>query len=407
MLIDPILTPGWGFTPAMGLQVWPPRAVDLGAMPPIDAVLLSHEHEGHFEIPSLLRLDRRVPIYLSDRASRAMPAFLRGLGFAVHPIRNDAELRIGSLLLHTLCPSHRRAISDEWEVLPLLVRDEANHGSFFTTIDAGLTDAMWQRCREILPAPGLFAVTTNANDFSFVADHLPARDDTAEITAFHMARLIRRLRREWGEAAAWLLVGQGFSFGDAQSFLNGAAFPFCVEAMSKIISDLHPEAPMRWLSPGTTAVMQGGALAEIHRRAPFVQPLPRTAWPGRGTGNPTWLESYTPATGQTTLGPGELEALQAELDLFATYLHVRRFSRAGNMIPREIRQGRSPTLAIVARDGDGAYVWAYEPQACRFTAVEVEDPAATYAIVFECWATDLLASLRCEVSANTLLFGRS
>lgn len=39
--------------------------------------------------------------------------------------------------------------------------------------------------------------------------------------------------------------------------------------------------------------------------------------------------------------------------------------------------------------------------------VESEDPASDYLAVYECWATDLLAFLRCEISSTSLCFAHS
>ena len=65
------------------------------------------------------------------------------------------------------------------------------------------------------------------------------------------------------------------------------------------------------------------------------------------------------------------------------------------------------TFALTLRDGEGAYVFEYQPQGCRFVAVASTDPVADYLAVFECWASDMLALLRAEVASTTLMFGRS
>jgi hypothetical protein len=48
-----------------------------------------------------------------------------------------------------------------------------------------------------------------------------------------------------------------------------------------------------------------------------------------------------------------------------------------------------------------------EPQACRFAATECADPVSEYAVAYECWASDLLASLRCELVNHALSAGHS
>src|SRR5262249_48600652 len=82
LLVDPLLTAHIGHGGVVG-RVYPPRIFDLDAFPAIDAVLLTHEHEDHFDIPSLNRLDRGIPIVLSQRSSGAARAILDEMGFRV------------------------------------------------------------------------------------------------------------------------------------------------------------------------------------------------------------------------------------------------------------------------------------------------------------------------------------
>jgi L-ascorbate metabolism protein UlaG (beta-lactamase superfamily) len=55
ILVDPLLCDGFGHDGVIG-EVYPPRVIDLSRFPAIDAVLITHEHEDHFNIPTLNRL---------------------------------------------------------------------------------------------------------------------------------------------------------------------------------------------------------------------------------------------------------------------------------------------------------------------------------------------------------------
>lgn len=407
LLVDPILTEDWGFTPAVGLRVWPPRVVDPAAFPPIDAVMITHEHEGHFEIPSLLRLDRRIPIYVSARGSVAMRGFLVELGFDVRPIEHDSTFEVGEMRVHTACPDHRKAIADEWEVLPYLVADKSGHGNFFTHVDTTLVDAMWKRCRDVVERPGLFALTDNHNDLAVAIDTPLPRNRDLETTATYLAQFCRDLSRVWAPPASWLLVGQGFSFGGDNELLNGACFHYGIEQLAEILALMHTTEPVRWLPPGSTACMQHGELVDVSAETGFVAARPAAEWPVRSVGKPDWLPDFGPATGRQALDDEQLGALGRELDSLAAYLHNRKGFRRGYSLSHDDLDGREPTLAIVTWTDDGAFVWAYEPQGCRFVSVDESDPMSRYAGVFECWATDLLGVLRAEMSPNTLLFGRA
>src|SRR5438128_1408222 len=86
LLIDPLLVDEIG----RGVRAhrltycfWPPRRFTWASFPAVDAVLLTHEHEDHFNIPTLARLDRSIPIWLSARASIAAHTLLAEMGFSV------------------------------------------------------------------------------------------------------------------------------------------------------------------------------------------------------------------------------------------------------------------------------------------------------------------------------------
>lgn len=51
VLIDPVLSPRFSRMATSGASIYPPRSLDLAAFPPIDAVLVSHEHPDHLDRP--------------------------------------------------------------------------------------------------------------------------------------------------------------------------------------------------------------------------------------------------------------------------------------------------------------------------------------------------------------------
>src|SRR5574337_1467902 len=80
ILIDPILGNEFGHGGNVGIP-YPPKKLIPSSVPPITAVLISHEHEDHFNIPSLKRIDRAVPILLSAKSSTAARSILAEMGF--------------------------------------------------------------------------------------------------------------------------------------------------------------------------------------------------------------------------------------------------------------------------------------------------------------------------------------
>src|SRR5438128_2720066 len=94
LLVDPLLCEEFGHAHALAYRVCPPRILQLDGFPRVDAVVLTHEHDDHFDIPSLARLDRRIPIFLSARSSIAAYKILSEMGFQVHPLLPGRPLQI-------------------------------------------------------------------------------------------------------------------------------------------------------------------------------------------------------------------------------------------------------------------------------------------------------------------------
>jgi N-acyl-phosphatidylethanolamine-hydrolysing phospholipase D len=61
VLTDPIWSSRASPLPFAGPRRWVPPGVALEALPPIDAVLLSHNHYDHFDVPTIRALARRHP----------------------------------------------------------------------------------------------------------------------------------------------------------------------------------------------------------------------------------------------------------------------------------------------------------------------------------------------------------
>ncbi len=81
VLTDPVFSQKVGpnilglFT--VGLQRYVPPALTFQELPPIDLVLVSHAHMDHYDIPTLRKLRRDVPLILARDTSE----FIDGLGF--------------------------------------------------------------------------------------------------------------------------------------------------------------------------------------------------------------------------------------------------------------------------------------------------------------------------------------
>lgn len=409
LLVDPLLLPRWGFTDANELRAYPPRTIDLTKIPALDAVFLTHEHEGHFEIASLNLLSRDIPIYISCRSSYAMQRLLVEMGFSLREVVPGEEVRIGDLCLFPLTADQvNQGKIDEWDTLPYLVFDRFGDGSFFTQVDVPLNDSMWQAAKERVARPGIWAYTNNHNQWDFLyawsyPDERPLQGFTDAVFRYH-----QKISDEWAAPAAIVVSGGGFSFGGEQAWLNRDVFPLRNEEVIKVLSLLIPERSLAPL-PGERLLMKGGQLAEVLPGAELLSTLPVPEWPPRSFGETSWMEQYTPATGRYDLTPLERGQLEEELDNFAAHLYGSPLFRSLYSMHRDDCQGRESTFALMLLCGEEkeAYVYEYEPQGCGFRAVVCEDPVSKYLAVYECYAADLLALLRAEISQNTLTFARA
>lgn len=410
ILVDPLFHDRFGLTDAVELRVYPPRHLDVGALPPLEAVMLTHEHEGHFDLASLQLLDRRVPIYIPARSSEAMRAILGEMGFQVHLLDPGIPVTKADLeFLPITADQVRDAIIEEWDSLAYLVRDTGGDGSLFTSVDMPPNEAMWRLVRERVGAPGLWAYTNNHSAFQL--KFAWCRPDLQQIrrTAAALRRWHEALCASWQSPAASLIVGGGFAFGGERSWLNRNVFTVDSTDLARI---LQAEAPAgRWIAPapGRTFVMREGALV-ADEDAAFVRALPQDQWPSkRYVGDRAWLDAYPPACRRRALAAGELAELERELAGLAAHLYGRGLFRGLYSLTAADTPGRKPAIAFVllADDDGGAYVFEYAPQACRFVPAASTDPVSDYLAVFECWATDLLAFLRCEISSTTLEFAYS
>lgn len=410
LLIAPLFLDRIGWTDEIELRVYPPKQVHLKAFPAIDAVMMSHEHEGHFDLPSLALLDRRIPVYLSHRSSVAMRAILAEMGFGVRLMKPGVPFQVGDLeVLPMTTDQLTHGVIEEWDTLTYVVKDREGHGNLFSDVDVRPTQEMWRTASQFVERPGLCTVANDATNLHFLASYL--RPDTLNINRMtrNMLDDHAQLCQSWAVPEATLMIGGGFRFGGDRAWINQNAFLIDTYRHAEVLASLLADEKVIAPVPGQTLIMKKGALVDIEEKCGFLSLPPKSDWPSRAfTGGVDWIEGYEPACGQAELAPKALEELKIELSRFATFLYSSELFRRLYSLTEEDLEGRKPTFALMLlADREGrAYVFAYEPQSCSFVLVESEDPPSEFLAVYECWASDLLAYLRSELGTNTLTFGR-
>ena len=119
VLVDPVLESAFGLGDAF--RVWPPRTVETGSMPRLDAVALTHEHLDHFHPASLDRLDRSVPVCTGPMLPAAVEDAITALGFSVRRIDHRGVVAYGDLTMR-LYPAGGKTLFWENRVVQPVVR---------------------------------------------------------------------------------------------------------------------------------------------------------------------------------------------------------------------------------------------------------------------------------------------
>ena len=408
VLVDPLLTEGFGHGGLLG-RTFPPRRIDLAAFPPIDAVVITHEHDDHFDIPSLHRLDRRIRVFLSERSSIAAHAILSEMGFDVQPIAADQTTAIGDLHWHAFTADHREGDADEWDVLPFLVHDTAGHGSFMSSVDVRPTERMLGALRAIAP-PGVWAYANNLTAATLQQIGAPSgggmQDDAAALVRV-VARRHDAVEQSWGAPLLTFVCGAGWSFPGERRFMDHHVFPIDPHELSARVGEIRPQARIAAAVPGQGVQLQHGRIVGRIADAPYLRAAPRSSWPERHhAGDTVRLGAYGPACGRSALVEGELDELLERLSDFARFLYGRPIYRALASLAHEDRKGRRAELGFALKTGDRAQIVGlrHEASACRFVPLPGVDPIADLSCGIECWATDLLALLRGEIGPTALCY---
>jgi hypothetical protein len=409
VLIDPLLWEKFGAVHALEYGVHPPRVFGPEPFPAVDAVILSHEHDDHFDIPSLARLDRRIPVFISVHSSTAALQIMREMGFTVHPLVPGIPLMVGELQIIPFSGDHFSVnCADEWDALPYLVRDIRGTGSLFSMVDVALVPAHVQWAKAHAPAPGLVTWSNNAIDWSHMSDNVAA-DVGTEQCFRAMSSGHGLISTQWGKPSAMLMCAGGFAFHGDQAWFNERVFWVDTDQVCARLASMYRDERFYSALPGQTFWMEGNRLTKVEENTPFLGTAPRGEWPARGRRVCADIPDYAPATGRRNLNSGDDALLREGLDRLAVALVGGFLFRSLHSILAVEAQGRKPTFALVLRHGSegSTQVFEYDAPACAFVPVVAPDPRATYLAGWECWATDLIAVLQCEIGPIALMFGRA
>jgi hypothetical protein len=407
IMADPLLDDTFGACREAGLFVYPPREINCEKAPAVSALFISHEHEDHFQIASLARIDKRIPLLLSARCSRAARAAAEMMGFTVRCLDAGESVTVGDLELRTLDAPNVTAHDTEWDVLPYVVSHKDGDGSFLSYVD--------------LPPPYDYAAAkAGGRDISLItrannhtSPHVLNNWQTPPVGAVEvLAELAGELRasgRNAGRPLATVASGGGWSFSGALEHLNRSFFPSDNLSLAEGLRSSWARLEERFLAPlpGETLMLEDGVIRE---RAPtfhsFLKCRDRAAWPDRryDARQPRVTTTVPLFAGRQHDG-GTLRELRAALRAFA------RFMAGGSLFMGLTRLGRAELgshirrygLFVQTNDRGEGELLEYDPSAADF--VEASREAGDYAAGGMCWAGDLLMVLAGRTTAAALTFG--
>lgn len=407
ILVDPILGDGLDYVADDCVRIYPPRRFEFSKFPAVDGVIVTHEHPDHLNLPSLVRLDRAIPIYLSGRASIAASSALRDLGFQVTLLHSGTTVRIGSLEVH---PFHSVEITrDEWDVAPLLIRDGAGHGSLATSVDAPESEAFARFTKERHGRPALWVSSHNHMDLFAVREG--GKQERSEATVQRLAdEFVGRIRRtflsdEAPEAIA--LLETGFSFAGDLEWMNQHTFPGRLEKVAPLVNNQLPGLTFRSPLPGHSFEFVNHRLVAERTKTAYLDVRECGLWPARGGETHRGaVPDYAPVSGCAEFSNSDLDALVSELNRFAEYLYGRNLHRA--LYTSDLRGAETPypRVGMSLRTAAEPINVEYRPERCGFEIVSEIDARKEFAAGMECWANDLLQVLRLDIPSGYLMLGR-
>jgi len=390
ILIDPLLVETFGHGRSE-VSVFPPREFHWDKFPNIEAVILSHEHEDHFSIPSLNALSRDVAIYVSPQTSTAMFEILTEMGFHPKFLPLGEPFKLGTLNVFAEMPDTRKVGGDEWGVCQVWVW-AAEGECFFTMVDVAVDERNLPKPHPSVPVATVIAYPNNYVDWMHHSFGFPDRGDMREWVVSGFSDTLKAFgRTRTPEPSLWLFCGLGFAFSDSLAHLNAKVFPLVNTTLAEIVHSLYPTGQHETPLPGSSYRLENGKVLKQKDFALFLQPSSSDQWPERkgSTGKELGYPCYST---KAPLSEQEWVTLENHLKtFFSAFFFKTLFRDLVWLTPQKIG-GKIPHACVVLLDGEDGYRdFVFDPrQASKVSPSAAENPWETYVAGFECWARDLL-----------------
>jgi L-ascorbate metabolism protein UlaG (beta-lactamase superfamily) len=229
----------------------PQRRIELGELPAIDILIVSHRHPDHFDLASLDRVPRHA-----DAMCPPDPVIvhaLRELGFTnVHPVVTMAPIRGPDF---ELLPTRSELTSIP--EMGMVFRDRS--GTVWNQVDTLLSDATIEAVRARFPTVDLLLAMYASQNFEFFESR--ATGFPQETHRRNLETVLRIAPRVVVPASA------GFRFGDDHGWLNAFLFPISRERFVADLARLEPALDCRLVDPGDVVVIGADGPIALRRGA--------------------------------------------------------------------------------------------------------------------------------------------
>jgi L-ascorbate metabolism protein UlaG (beta-lactamase superfamily) len=231
----------------------PSRQVAMDALPPLDALYISHRHLDHFDIDTLKRLDHELPVYCPEDA--VLIAALRHIGFTDCRILEAFNVQtLGGL---RICPLP--AVTDDFVECGAVFQDDS--GTVLNQVDTPLKQEVISRLRTEFGQLDVHIAMFASQDFNVF------HNKPNSISRAHTRNLDAAITL----GAKVVVPGSaGFRFVDELGWLNQYVFPIERQRFADDLRRLQPETTVETINPGDVMEIEGGEVT-VHRQAsPFV-----------------------------------------------------------------------------------------------------------------------------------------
>jgi L-ascorbate metabolism protein UlaG (beta-lactamase superfamily) len=339
----------------------PRRAVDVEKLPPLEGVILSHQHLDHFDIPSLARLPPKTRVICPK--DEDLVYALQRLGFEVHDTAPMVNLKGPS---YELLTTH----SNVSNVIELGVVFKDRTGTFWNQVDTVLAPQTIERAREHVGRIDLMFAMYASQNFGFF-ESKPVSFPVS-MHELNLRTVVAVDPRVVVPAAA------GFRFCGAVEWCNPFLFPMSRERFVADLAIVAPQIEARIANPGDVFVVDGGSV----RHLPGASPVARTIEDDTALLRFDPTAAVPPLTDPNADGYA-LARLQAAAETCANDLadfFRATYARGDDLVAEYRRLRASYSLRIVFPDGDErAFRFRFDgPRLGVETGAAAEAPADAY-----------------------------